>query len=203
MEFKRVTVNPRQLGGVPCLRALRIPVATIVALVAEGQSTSEILALYLISKRKTSAKRCSSLPRRSENVLYLSPPVNEVLGRQRPVASPGDPAGASRSRRPTCSSDRIASVGRCGDLRSRCGRGSNCRLRRHGLRDAARHSLGSETVGDSVRGQGSRKPEALALAILSNLPQLVDALQGGSIVTFEPSRVRVRALPINVAPEQA
>ena len=46
MEFKRVTVNPRQLGGVPCLRALRIPVATIVALVAEGQSTSEILALY-------------------------------------------------------------------------------------------------------------------------------------------------------------
>ena len=52
------------------------------------------------------------------------------------------------------------------------------------------------------RGQGSRKPEALALAILSNLPQLVDALQSGSIVTFEPSRVRVRALPINVASER-
>ena len=30
------------------------------------------------------------------------------------------------------------------------------------------------------RGQGSRKPEALALSILSNLPQLVDALQSGS-----------------------
>ncbi len=52
------------------------------------------------------------------------------------------------------------------------------------------------------RGQGSRKPEALALAILSNLPQLIDALQNGSIVTFEPSRVRIRALPINVAREQ-
>ena len=52
------------------------------------------------------------------------------------------------------------------------------------------------------RGQGSRKPEALALAILSNLPQLVDALQSGSIVTFEPSRVRLRALPINVALDQ-
>jgi len=52
------------------------------------------------------------------------------------------------------------------------------------------------------RGHGSRKPEALALAILSNLPQLIDALRNGSIVTFEPSRVRVRALPINVAPEQ-
>ncbi len=46
MEFKRVTVNPRQMGGVPCLRGLRIPVATIVALVAEGQTSSEILALY-------------------------------------------------------------------------------------------------------------------------------------------------------------
>ena len=50
------------------------------------------------------------------------------------------------------------------------------------------------------RGQGSRKPDALARAILSNLPPLVDALNSGSIVTFEPSRIRVRALPINVAP---
>ncbi len=46
MEFKRVTINPRQMGGVPCLRGLRIPVATIVALVAEGQAANEILALY-------------------------------------------------------------------------------------------------------------------------------------------------------------
>ena len=50
------------------------------------------------------------------------------------------------------------------------------------------------------RGRGSRKPEALAQAILSNLPPLVDALESGSIITFEPSRIRVRALPINVAP---
>ena len=32
--------------------------------------------------------------------------------------------------------------------------------------------------------------------------QLADALQSDSIVTCEPSRVSVRALPINVAPEQ-
>jgi predicted nuclease of predicted toxin-antitoxin system len=50
------------------------------------------------------------------------------------------------------------------------------------------------------RGRSSRRPEALAHTILSNLPQLADALESGSIVTFEPSRVRVRALPINVAP---
>jgi uncharacterized protein (DUF433 family) len=46
MEFKRITTNPRQLGGVPYVRGLRIPVTTIVALVAEGQTTDEILALY-------------------------------------------------------------------------------------------------------------------------------------------------------------
>jgi uncharacterized protein (DUF433 family) len=34
------------MDGVPCVRGLRIPVATIVTLVAEGQSTQEILALY-------------------------------------------------------------------------------------------------------------------------------------------------------------
>ena|SRR5207248_10598272 len=36
----------RQMGGVPCLRGLRIPVATIVALIAEGQTTQDVLALY-------------------------------------------------------------------------------------------------------------------------------------------------------------
>ena len=46
MEFTRITTNPRQMGGVPCLRGLRIPVATVVALVAEGQTSDQILALY-------------------------------------------------------------------------------------------------------------------------------------------------------------
>ena len=50
------------------------------------------------------------------------------------------------------------------------------------------------------RGPGSRKPEPLSRAILLNLSQLADALEHGSIVTFEPSRVRVRSLPINTAP---
>lgn len=47
------------------------------------------------------------------------------------------------------------------------------------------------------RGPGSRKPDALARTLLSNLAQLAEALESGSIVTFEPSRVRVRALPIS------
>ncbi len=46
MEFRRVTTDPNQLGGVPCLRRLRTPVATVVALVVEGETTPGILALY-------------------------------------------------------------------------------------------------------------------------------------------------------------
>ena len=34
------------MGGVPCLRGLRIPVATVVAMVAEGMTEAEILAAY-------------------------------------------------------------------------------------------------------------------------------------------------------------
>jgi len=46
MEFTRVTTDARQMGGVPCLRGLRIPVATVVSLVAEGQTAERILELY-------------------------------------------------------------------------------------------------------------------------------------------------------------
>ncbi|HKS96296.1 MAG TPA: DUF433 domain-containing protein [Terriglobia bacterium] len=43
MTFKRITVNPNQMGGVPCVRGLRIPVATVVGMVADGMSHDEIL----------------------------------------------------------------------------------------------------------------------------------------------------------------
>jgi uncharacterized protein (DUF433 family) len=46
MVFDRITVNPYQMGGVPCIRGLRIPVATIVSMIAEGMSREEILTSY-------------------------------------------------------------------------------------------------------------------------------------------------------------
>ena len=46
MVFDRITVDPDQMGGVPCIRALRIPVSTVVGMVAEGISESEILQSY-------------------------------------------------------------------------------------------------------------------------------------------------------------
>jgi uncharacterized protein (DUF433 family) len=44
MAFERITVNPAQMGGVPCIRGLRIPVATVVGLVGDGMGEVEILA---------------------------------------------------------------------------------------------------------------------------------------------------------------
>jgi len=46
MTFTRITVRPDQMGGAPCLRGLRIPVATVVDMVADGMSKEEILAAY-------------------------------------------------------------------------------------------------------------------------------------------------------------
>ena len=46
MKFARITVSPNQMGGVPCIRGLRIPVATVVAMVAEGMAPEEILQAY-------------------------------------------------------------------------------------------------------------------------------------------------------------
>lgn len=46
MSFTRITARPDQMDGVPCVRGLRIPVATVVGMVADGMSESEIVAAY-------------------------------------------------------------------------------------------------------------------------------------------------------------
>lgn len=46
MKYTRITVDPRQMGGAPCIRRLRIPVATVVGMVAEGMTEAEILKAY-------------------------------------------------------------------------------------------------------------------------------------------------------------
>jgi uncharacterized protein (DUF433 family) len=46
MAFTRITVDPNKMGGVPCIRGLRIPVATVVDMVADGMTDTEILEAY-------------------------------------------------------------------------------------------------------------------------------------------------------------
>jgi uncharacterized protein (DUF433 family) len=59
MSEARVVADHRIMGGVPCIRGTRIPVATIVGLVAAGRSVDEILADY---PQTTCAQPWSSLP---------------------------------------------------------------------------------------------------------------------------------------------
>lgn len=46
MKLTRITVKASQMGGVPCIRGLRIPVATVVGMVADGMTTEEIRKAY-------------------------------------------------------------------------------------------------------------------------------------------------------------
>lgn len=46
MSYARVTVRPDHLGGVPCIRGLRIPVAALVEMIADGMTNTEIVAAY-------------------------------------------------------------------------------------------------------------------------------------------------------------
>ena len=43
MRFDRVTTDPDQMGGLPCIRGLRIPVVTVIDMVADGMAPADII----------------------------------------------------------------------------------------------------------------------------------------------------------------
>jgi uncharacterized protein (DUF433 family) len=46
MKFTRITVDPHQMGGLPCIRNLRLTVATVVGMLAEGMAAGEVLQAF-------------------------------------------------------------------------------------------------------------------------------------------------------------
>jgi len=46
MKFNRISIDPNQMGGMPCIRGLRIPVSTVVGMAAEGMTEDEIVRTY-------------------------------------------------------------------------------------------------------------------------------------------------------------
>lgn len=44
MAFTRITIDPAKMSGVPCIRQLRIPVASVVDMVAAGMTADDIIA---------------------------------------------------------------------------------------------------------------------------------------------------------------
>ena len=43
MQFERVSVDHEIMGGAPCIAGTRIPVATVVSMIAEGMQVDEIV----------------------------------------------------------------------------------------------------------------------------------------------------------------
>jgi uncharacterized protein (DUF433 family) len=46
VKFPRITVDSNQMGGAPCVRGLRIPVASVIAMIADQMTAAEILDAY-------------------------------------------------------------------------------------------------------------------------------------------------------------
>ncbi len=45
-QLTRITLDPAVMGGKPCIRGLRVTVATIIGLLASGRGREEILRAY-------------------------------------------------------------------------------------------------------------------------------------------------------------
>jgi uncharacterized protein (DUF433 family) len=43
VRYERISVDHRIMGGVPCIVGTRIPVATLVSMIAEGMTSDEIV----------------------------------------------------------------------------------------------------------------------------------------------------------------
>lgn len=43
MAADRITVDPAVMAGAPCIRGMRVPVATVVAMIEDGMTPGEIL----------------------------------------------------------------------------------------------------------------------------------------------------------------
>lgn len=46
MAFDRITYDPQQMGGKPCIRGMRVTVGMVVGLLATGRTREQILAAY-------------------------------------------------------------------------------------------------------------------------------------------------------------
>jgi uncharacterized protein (DUF433 family) len=52
MALDRITVDPAQMGGVPCVRGLRVTVSMVLGQLAAGRTTDELLGDYPYLERE-------------------------------------------------------------------------------------------------------------------------------------------------------
>ena len=51
-DLERITIDPKVMGGKPCIRGIRITVGTITGLLASGETIEKILELYPYLERE-------------------------------------------------------------------------------------------------------------------------------------------------------
>jgi uncharacterized protein (DUF433 family) len=52
MAFERITVDPGQMGGLPCIRGTRVTVSAVLGQLAAGRTIDEVLADYPYLERE-------------------------------------------------------------------------------------------------------------------------------------------------------
>lgn len=52
MPYERISVDPRKMGGLPCIRDTRVTVSAVLGQLAAGQSIDEILDDYPYLERE-------------------------------------------------------------------------------------------------------------------------------------------------------
>lgn len=52
VRFERITIDPEQMGGLPCIRGMRVTVSAVVGQLATGRSIDEVLADYPYLERQ-------------------------------------------------------------------------------------------------------------------------------------------------------
>lgn len=60
MTFQRITVSAEVMGGVPCIRGLRIPVAAVVVMIADGITPDEVVAELPDPTKEDVSEACTS-----------------------------------------------------------------------------------------------------------------------------------------------
>jgi uncharacterized protein (DUF433 family) len=67
-QLKRITVDPRVMGGKPCIRDLRVTVGTIVGLIGAGRTTEDVLVAYPYLVREDILEALSYAAWRAEEI---------------------------------------------------------------------------------------------------------------------------------------
>ena len=62
MVFERITVDPERMGGLPCIRGMRVTVNAVVGPLAAGRAIVRSLSTTSISNARTSSPHSSTRP---------------------------------------------------------------------------------------------------------------------------------------------